>query len=107
MRIYTKIRSLTVALTLMMSAACFTNSSRPRGRVEYVIREPPRERVEVISAGPGNGYVWVKGHWAWRRDDYEWIGGHWAQPERGYREWEPGRWEHERSGWYFVEGHWR
>jgi YXWGXW repeat-containing protein len=80
---------------------------RPRVGVEYVVRQPPVERVEVIPASPGMQYVWVKGHWGWRRDDFEWIPGHWAVPERGYREWVPGRWEHDRGGWFYIEGHWR
>ena len=87
-------------------AACAANP-RPRAGVEYVVREPPRERVEVIPRSPGVEYVWVKGHWGWRRNDYEWVPGHWAVPERGFREWVPGRWEHDRGGWFFVEGHWR
>ena len=86
--------------------ACAANP-RPRTNVVYAVREPPVERVEVIPATPGTEYVWVKGHWAWRRNDYEWIPGHWVVPERGYRQWVAGRWAHDRYGWYFIEGHWR
>ena len=86
--------------------ACAVNP-RPRVGVEYVVRQPPAERVEVVPASPGVEYVWVKGHWGWRRDDYEWIPGHWTVPERGFREWVPGRWERDRQGWFYVEGHWR
>ena len=86
--------------------ACYANS-RPRVGVEYVMRGPPRERVEVIPASPGREYVWVTGHWGWRRNDYEWIAGHWVVPERGFREWVPGRWEHDRAGWFYIEGRWR
>jgi hypothetical protein len=99
-------RRLAVALSLASIAGCARNP-RPRVGVEYVVRQPPAERVEVITARPGVEYVWVKGHWGWRRNDYEWIPGRWATPERGFREWEPGRWEHDRAGWFYVEGHWR
>jgi hypothetical protein len=88
--------------------ACAANP-RPRTGlgVEYVVREPPAERVEVVPASPGAEYVWVKGHWGWRRNDYEWVPGHWAIPERGFREWVPGRWERDRNGWFYIEGRWR
>jgi hypothetical protein len=100
------VRVALMGFALAASAACATNP-KPRVGVEYARREPPAERVEVISNAPGPDYVWVKGHWGWRRDDYEWIAGHWAVPERGFREWVPGRWEHDRSGWFYVEGRWR
>ena len=87
-------------------AACAANP-RPRTGVEYVVRQPPTERVEVVPSTPGREYVWVKGHWGWRRDDYEWIPGRWVVPERGYREWVAGKWQHDRNGWFYVEGHWR
>ena len=105
MRTSIVIRNTILALSLF-AGACSRNPRANVG-VRYVVREPPAERVEVISRAPANDYVWVKGHWAWRRDDYEWIGGHWTQPERGFREWEPGRWEHDRNGWFWIEGRWR
>jgi YXWGXW repeat-containing protein len=86
--------------------ACASNP-RPRVGVEYVRRGPPAERVEVIPMAPGREYVWVKGHWAWRRNDYVWEPGRWVVPERGYRTWEPGHWQHDRGGWFYVEGRWR
>jgi hypothetical protein len=92
--------------TLTLGAACVSNP-RPRVGVEYAMRRPPGERVEVIPAAPGSGYVWVKGHWGWRQNDYEWIAGHWAMPDRGFRDWVPGEWRHDRYGWFYVEGHWR
>jgi hypothetical protein len=106
MRRYMMIRMLAVTTAAATLGACASNP-RPRAGVVYAMREPPRERVEVIPASPGPAYVWVKGHWGWRRDDYEWIPGHWAVPDRGFREWVPGRWEHDRNGWFFVEGRWR
>jgi hypothetical protein len=87
-------------------SACYVNP-RPRVGVAYVMRQPPAERVEVISTRPGVEYVWVAGHWGWRRDNYEWISGRWVIPERGFHEWVPGRWERDRGGWFYVEGRWR
>ena len=100
------VRAAAGVLAMSSAVACVANP-RPRTGVEYVVRQPPSERVEVIPAAPGRDYAWVKGHWGWRRDDYEWIPGHWAVPERGSREWVAGRWEHDRNGWFYVEGRWR
>jgi hypothetical protein len=93
--------SMLAAITL---AACAAN---PRPGVEYVRRGPPPERVEVVTAAPYADAVWIRGHWAWRRNDYEWVPGRWTRIERGYHEWVPGHWDHDRYGWYYIEGHWR
>ncbi len=98
------IRATLVGAALLVSAACAGN---PRPGVVYVRRGPPAERVEVVTAAPSREDVWVKGHWAWRRDDYDWVPGHWARAEPGFREWVAGRWEQDRHGWYYIEGHWR
>lgn len=106
MRKFVMIRIAAGVLAVGATGACAANP-RPRVGLEYAMREPPRERVEVVPTSPGREYVWVKGHWGWRRNDYEWIPGRWAVPERGYREWEPGRWDRDRNGWFYVEGRWR
>jgi hypothetical protein len=87
--------------------ACAASPRPRRVGVEYAVRQPPAERVEVIPASPGGDFVWVKGHWGWRGNEYAWVPGHWVVPERGFREWVPGRWEHDRGGWFYVDGHWR
>jgi hypothetical protein len=99
-------RAAAAVIAAGMLGAC-ANNPRPRVGVEYAMREPPSERVEVIPAAPGRDYAWMKGHWGWRRNDYEWIPGRWVVPERGYRNWEPGRWERDRNGWFYIEGRWR
>jgi hypothetical protein len=99
-------RRMVLALALGTVGACARNP-RPRVGIAYAVREPPAERVEVIPGRPGAEYVWVKGHWGWRRNDYEWIPGRWVVPERGFRDWVPGHWQHDRFGWFYQEGHWR
>jgi hypothetical protein len=99
-------RRIMLVMALATVGACARNP-RPRVGVEYAVREPPRERVEVISTSPGTEYVWVKGHWGWRRNDYEWIPGRWTVPARGFHEWVAGRWQRDRFGWFYEEGHWR
>ena len=100
------VRTMAGVIAVSALSACYVNP-RPRVGVEYVMRQPPVERVEVIPASPGVEYVWVGGHWGWARNDYAWVPGRWVVPARGYREWVPGRWERDRGGWFFVEGHWR
>ncbi len=81
--------------------------ARPMVGVTYIARRPPGDRVEVIAASPGPGFVWLKGYWAYRGADFEWVPGRWERPAEGRREWVAHHWEHDRNGWYLVEGHWR
>ncbi len=89
-----------LGLALLLSCA-----PPPPGRV-YVVRRPPPDRVEVIDAGPGPEYVYVRGYWRYD-GDYVWVPGRWVQLDRRYRQWVPGHWAHDRHGWYWVEGRWR
>jgi hypothetical protein len=75
--------------------------------VVYVREGPPADRVEVISTSPGEHYIWVGGHWAWRDNNYAWIPGSWVLPTASYSAWVPGHWAHEANGWYWIDGHWR
>ncbi|MGH7523354.1 MAG: YXWGXW repeat-containing protein [Gemmatimonadales bacterium] len=76
--------------------------------VSVVVRRPPPERVEVVGTAPGQGYVWIRGHYAWQDNDYAWVAGRWDRPpQASYRHWTPGHWQHTRGGWYWVEGRWR
>ncbi|HYB70069.1 MAG TPA: YXWGXW repeat-containing protein [Candidatus Bathyarchaeia archaeon] len=68
---------------------------------------PPPARVEVVPVAPGPGFVWVPGHWAWRRDHYVWAPGHWAVPTQPGYVWVPGGWVAQGGGYVWVEGHWR
>jgi hypothetical protein len=79
----------------------------PRPGVLYVGVRPPVERVEVIPAAPGVGFVWIKGYYAYRGGEYAWEPGRWERPAEGRTAWVPHHWEHDSHGWYLVEGHWR
>ena len=107
MLITRKLYTAATALCLASTTGCIVAArSRPVG-VEFVVREPPSDRVEVVPAAPGPDYIWIKGNWAWRRGDFEWVSGRWERPAAGFHEWVPAHWEHEDRGWYFVEGRWR
>lgn len=96
-----------VALLGVIALAGCGPAFGPAG-VEFAVRAPPRERVEVRGVAPGPGYYWINGNYAWRGGDYVWISGRWDRPPQAtYRRWEAGHWVHARQGWYWVEGRWR
>jgi hypothetical protein len=107
MTVTRKLFSLAMLATLTGPVTGCMAYVRPRAGVVYISERPPVERVEVIPATPGVGFVWIKGHWGYGGNRYEWVSGRWERPAEGRREWVAERWEHDRNGWYFVEGHWR
>ena len=72
-----------------------------------VTAAPPPPRVEVRTAAPSAGHVWIAGHWAWRGAAHVWVPGHWALPPAAGYVWEPARWVNQNGQWVFYEGHWR
>ncbi len=72
----------------------------------YVERDPPPERVEVVTVAPGEGHVWVRGHWQWNGAEYVWIPGHWQRRPHPTAAWREGHWKHVRHGWVWIEGGW-
>jgi hypothetical protein len=109
MRLATGVRML-AAMTLAVSVGGCMLTGRggtPLLSVSFISREPPPERVEVVSERPYTEAVWIGGHWAESRGDYVWVSGRWERPESGRHEWVQGKWEHEDRGWHWTEGHWR
>jgi hypothetical protein len=98
-----------LSLVATMGGCMFTGNRSSGGLVSvmFITREPPAERVEVVSARPSAESAWIGGHWSARGNNYVWTRGHWQRPEAGMREWESGKWVHEQRGWYYIEGHWR
>lgn len=99
----TQIRTFAASVALVAALGC---SGRMSVGAVFTERQPPPERVEVIGVAPGAGYVWIRGHWGWDRNDFVWTPGRWVVVERGYRNWIPGHWVQRRHRWYWVEGHW-
>ena len=108
MRVRNGVRFALCAVTAATIAGCAAGISGGRETVgiSFMLTEPPRERVEVVSTTPGPEYVWIKGYWVRSGNEYTWREGRWERPSAGFRTWVPGRWERERRGWYWVEGHW-
>jgi len=89
-------------LVALLGTGCVVRARRP---VVVATEAPPPPREEVVPVAPGPGYVWVRGHWAWR-DRWVWAPGHWEQRRAG-RDFIPGHWQQRRDGsWFYVEGHW-
>jgi WXXGXW repeat (2 copies) len=68
---------------------------------------PPAVQVEAPPASPGPAYVWVPGHWVWRRRGYVWAPGFWAVPAAPGYVWAPGHWAPRGGGFVWIEGRWR
>jgi len=67
---------------------------------------PPAPRVEVQSAPPYAGAVWIGGYWSWNGRQYVWVPGTWSAPRPGFV-WVPGHWKTTPVGWKWAPGHWR
>ncbi|MEJ7603736.1 MAG: IPT/TIG domain-containing protein [Kofleriaceae bacterium] len=81
---------------------------RPEPRPKGPPRDPPREappppRVEAQAAR--KGFVWVTGHWDWKRGKWEWLAGHWER-ERAGKQWRESRWDRKDDIYVFVNGEW-
>lgn len=74
------------------------------------VRSPlaPQETNEVIPVSPGEGWSWVKAHWAWDGGKYKWKKGMYVETRKGYI-WMDGEWErNQKSGWWkYNPGYWQ
>ena len=76
------------------------------GGPEIIVRsQPPPEPVEAVPMSPGPGYIWIRGHWAWRHERWDFVGGRWDRVAQPGRAWMPGQWVARGNGWVWVEGH--
>lgn len=84
--------------------------AEPAVSTTFVVGDVPPARVDVVSASPGFGYVWVGGHWLWE-DGWYWHRGRWVMPPRRGARWTSGRWVAARrnghDGHRWVAGRWR
>jgi len=92
--------------TLPWAASAGVEIGLSIGGPEIVVRtQPPPERVEVVPMNPGPGYIWIRGHWAWRHERWDWINGHWDRVTSPGYTWIPGQWVARGNGWVWIEGH--
>jgi len=89
---------LTIVLSvfLFIDYSCITVTPRTS--------PPPRKRT-VRTRRPGRNYIWVKGHWNWKRGTWRWRNGYWVKKKSNKR-WIPGRWRKRNGKKIWVKGHW-
>src|SRR5205814_860449 len=91
---------LAVGLGLLL-AGCIV-APPPEPAVVVTPPTPPPVRVETPPPPPAPAYVWVGGHWAWRRGAYVWVPGYWATPVAPGRAWVAGHWAPRPGGYVWV-----
>ncbi len=69
----------------------------------YPSNAPPDPRYETPAGR--SGYVWVRGHYEWRRGAYVWKRGHWKKA-RANSLWVAGHWELRGNRYVWVAGKW-
>lgn len=69
------------------------------------IGAPPPERVETIPPPPAAGWIWIRGHYAWRHRRWVWVRGHYEAPRPGMT-YVPGHWANTPNGYVWQEGYW-
>jgi hypothetical protein len=77
----------------------------PPAEVVVAPQEPPPLRVEVIPRAPSPAYIWVPGHYEWRRG-YVWVPGHYELPPYETAVWVRAEWVRVDHGWRYEPGHW-
>ena len=80
---------------------------RPASAVDKTSTPPPLPTY-AQPALPEEGYLWMPGFWAWRRDvpDYYWVPGTWVKPPGAGLLWTPAYWSRADGGYVFHAGYW-
>ena len=81
---------------------------RPASAMDKVDVAPPPLPPYAQPAIPAEGYLWMPGFWAWRKDvpDYYWVPGTWVKPPRAGLLWTPPYWSSADGGYAFHAGYW-
>ena len=81
---------------------------RPASAADKVTTAPPTLPSYAQPAIPKEGYLWMPGFWAWRKDvpDYYWVPGTWVKPPHAGLLWTPPYWSRADGGYVFNAGFW-
>lgn len=81
---------------------------RPANAADKVSAQPPPIPSYAQPAMPEEGYLWMPGFWAWRKDvpDYYWVPGTWVRPPRAGLLWTPPYWSRVDGSYFFHGGYW-
>ncbi|MHC4551126.1 MAG: YXWGXW repeat-containing protein [Planctomycetota bacterium] len=108
-------RTLFVSALLVAGLGCAVHLHGRPTRKHVIVHEvkveappPAPPRVVVVKGRrPGQGHVWIGGHYVFRHKKYVWEKGHWAVPPRKHAVWVKGYWKRTLSGGLWVAGHWQ
>jgi len=101
------VRKLAFGLLLLgIPAVLSTPASAQIGMDVSVSIGPPALPVYEQPMGPGSGYLWTPGYWAWDDDDgYYWVPGTWVLAPVGML-WTPGYWSWNNDTYIWNAGYW-
>jgi hypothetical protein len=93
--------------SLVVGVSCAV-TQEPTGTANTALiaeNPPPKPKTDTMKASPGEGYFWVKGHWAWKQEQWKWINGHWEKSRAGYT-WVAPKYEVQNGQHMYVLGGW-
>jgi hypothetical protein len=107
MRSHPVVRLLAFGLLLLVIPAALTSPSSAQIVIGISVRvAPPALPVYEQPIGPGPGYMWTPGYWAWNDDaGYYWVPGTWVLAPVGLL-WTPGYWGWNDGVYAWNGGYW-
>jgi len=87
-----------------LSGMALPTAAHAQGYMAVQYGPPPPPRREFVPR-PRHGWVWVPGHYQWRRRGHVWIDGYWVRERPGYVYVAPA-WEQEGGRWYYRPSRW-
>ncbi|MGH9473074.1 MAG: YXWGXW repeat-containing protein [Terriglobales bacterium] len=99
-----------VAALALLTGLLFTNvpvaAAQISVGVSVRIGPPPLRVVAVQPMGPGPGYLWTPGYWAYGPGGYYWVSGAWVLPPGPGLLWTPGYWGWGGGLYAWHTGYW-
>lgn len=68
--------------------------------------QAPAADSQMPGAAPGQGYVWMSGHWNSENGQWRWVAAHWELPPSRSATWIGGHWVASAGNWVWVNGAW-
>lgn len=97
-------RSLIICMVIMLLPIAVRAQNEPVPVDEPLAAPPPME--EIIVPAPGEGHVWIPGHWDRKKDEWVWHKGAWVHQPRASAYWLPSHWEERGGQWRWKNGGW-
>jgi hypothetical protein len=87
-------------------APTYVECPRKPERVIIVRECPPAPVREYRPHCSAPNFVWVRGHWTYRKGTWCWISGAWRKPPNRHCIWKPGKWVAVGNAWQWRSGRW-